>query len=154
MHFFKGYRYILLFWFLLFLFNSTLFSQEKNHQNEKLLVYLNGFPDLQYLNDQIEFVQFVDQVDLALIVNNADRTKINNEPVGDSIARLTSLGWHKLKVKRNVQMGTIECFIDDMENPILSAVDNTFKFGKIGIGSFDDTGAFSEIKLWGNMEQQ
>lgn len=83
------------------------------------------------------------------IVNNADRVKINTEPVGQSIARLTGYGWYKLKVKRDVKSGTIECFVDDMTEPVLTAVDTNFRSGRIGIGSFDDTGAFREVKLWG-----
>jgi len=40
--------------------------------------------------------------------------------------------------------------IDDMEKPTMTAHDKTFKSGRIGIGTFDDTADFAEVKLWGN----
>jgi len=85
------------------------------------------------------------------IVNNADRTKINLEAPGSSSAKLTGYNWHHLKISRNVDTGEIKAYIDDFERPILTAVDTTFRSGKIGVGSFDDTGAFTELKLWGDI---
>ncbi|MBN1998736.1 T9SS type A sorting domain-containing protein [candidate division KSB1 bacterium] len=85
------------------------------------------------------------------IVNNADREKINNEPAGSSTPRMTDDEWHLLKIKRDIESGTIEGFIDDMENPILTARDKTFLCGRVGVGSFDDTGWFKDIKLYGNL---
>ncbi len=85
------------------------------------------------------------------IVNNADRAKINTEPAGESKALLKEIKWYTLTVKRNVEAGTIEAFVDG--ELVLTAVDTTFTSGKIGIGSFDDTGAFKEVKLWGELVQ-
>ena len=45
----------------------------------------------------------------------------------------------------------IEGYFDDMETPIMTAHDKTFTWGQIGIGSFDDTARYSEVKLWGNV---
>jgi hypothetical protein len=86
------------------------------------------------------------------IVNNADRKKINIEPAGSSVARFTGDGWYKLKVRRSLESGLIECFIEDMTKPIVTVIDTTFKYGRVGIGSFDDTGAFDDIKLWGQIK--
>jgi hypothetical protein len=36
-----------------------------------------------------------------------------------------------------------------MEKPVKSAVDKTFTWGQIGIGSFDDMGYFDDIELRG-----
>lgn len=83
------------------------------------------------------------------IVNNADRTKINIEPPGKSKALLKEIKWYTLKVKRDLSTGTITAFVDGEK--VLSAIDSTFASGKIGIGSFDDIGAFAEIKLWGEL---
>lgn len=83
------------------------------------------------------------------IVNNADRTKINTEPAGESKALLKEIKWYTLTVKRDVDKGTIEAFVDG--ELVLTAVDSTFKSGKIGVGSFDDTGAFKDVKLWGEL---
>ena len=85
------------------------------------------------------------------IVNNADRLPITNELPGTSIARLNDYNWHTLKIIRNVESGIIEAYIDSLETPILTAMDTTFRYGKIGIGSFDDFGDFAEVKLYGEL---
>ena len=57
--------------------------------------------------------------------------------------------WHTVRLVRDVDEGTIEVFFDDGAEPIMTAVDHSFKWGKLGVGSFDDTGQFDEIRLWG-----
>jgi len=83
------------------------------------------------------------------LVNGADRAKINSEPPGKSTFRLTDKNWHSFKVTCDAESGRIEAFVDDMETPILTAVDKTLGHGLVGIGSFDDTGSFDDIKLRG-----
>lgn len=83
------------------------------------------------------------------LVNGADRIKINSEPPGKSIFRLTDTKWHSFKVTCDAETGRIEAFIDDMDRPILTAVDKTLTHGLVGLGSFDDSGCFDDIKLWG-----
>ena len=60
-----------------------------------------------------------------------------------------STGWHRVRIRRELDSGKIEVFFDDMETPVMSTVDKTFGAGKIGIGSFDDTGDFDSLRLWG-----
>jgi hypothetical protein len=36
-----------------------------------------------------------------------------------------------------------------MTKPILTAVDKSFTSGRIGVGSFDDTGRFDDLRLLG-----
>ena len=43
----------------------------------------------------------------------------------------------------------IKVYFDDMSAPIMEAEDRHFDFGKIGFGSFDDTGRVDNIKVWG-----
>jgi hypothetical protein len=57
--------------------------------------------------------------------------------------------WHKLKIIRNSANGDIGVWFDDMKTPILAASDTTFTWGKIGLGSFDDTGKFRQVKISG-----
>jgi len=57
--------------------------------------------------------------------------------------------WHRVRVKREVASGKIEVYFDNMVRPIMSARDKTFLHGRIGVGSFDDTGNFTEIRLRG-----
>ena len=82
------------------------------------------------------------------LVNGSDRVKVNLEPEGKSIFRLTDKGWHDFKVVREAG-GRIAAYLDDMATPILTARDTTLGRGKVGVGSFDDTGAFDDIRLRG-----
>ena len=80
------------------------------------------------------------------IVNNAARTLITAEttegtPWDDQ--------WHNVRVTRNVEAGEIKIYFDDMETPVMTAVDKTFAFGRIGLGSFDDTADFDDVQLHG-----
>ncbi len=57
--------------------------------------------------------------------------------------------WHTVRLVRNVEEGSIEIFFDNGPEPIMTAVDKRFAWGRIGVGSFDDTGQFDDVKLWG-----
>jgi hypothetical protein len=57
--------------------------------------------------------------------------------------------WHTVRLVRDVEEGTIEVFFDDGTEPIMNAVDHRFEWGRVGVGSFDDTGQFDDVKLWG-----
>lgn len=84
------------------------------------------------------------------LVNGKDRVKINREPTGRSIYRLTDLKFHDFKVTHDTATGEIKAYLDDLATPILTAADKTLGHGLVGVGSFDDTGSFADIKLWGN----
>lgn len=77
---------------------------------------------------------------------------VNGEP-RVSIAKERTEGtkwddnWHSVRLVRNVETGTIEVFFDDHTKPIMTAVDHHFKSGKIGVGSFDDTGRYDNIRI-------
>lgn len=57
--------------------------------------------------------------------------------------------WHTVRLVRDVHKGTIEVFLDDTSAPIMTAVDKRFTSGTIGVGSFDDTGRFDDVRLRG-----
>lgn len=80
------------------------------------------------------------------LVNDEPRVSIAQERTeGTDWSR----GWHRARIKRDVTRGTIEVYFDDMQKPIMKTTDKTFLRGRIGIGSFDDTGNFDAIRLWG-----
>jgi hypothetical protein len=58
-------------------------------------------------------------------------------------------GYHLLRVVRDTASGKIEVFFDDMEKPVMVAEDSTFTWGRVGFGSFDDTGNVAAVRLWG-----
>lgn len=80
------------------------------------------------------------------IVNESDRTKISTK---------TTEGtdwddqWHHVRIVRDVESGSIEVFFDDMDEPVMTAKDKTFTWGRVGLGSFDDTGDWDEFELKG-----
>lgn len=81
------------------------------------------------------------------LVDGADRVKINLEPAGASTFRLTDLAWHAFKVTCDAGTGEIRAYLDDLATPILTARDLTLPRGLVGVGSFDDTGAFDDLVL-------
>lgn len=56
--------------------------------------------------------------------------------------------WHRVRLVRDLGKGTIEVYFDDMNQPIMTAKHDRFASGRIGVGSFDDTGQFDDIRLW------
>ena len=83
------------------------------------------------------------------LVNGADRVKINVEPAGLSVFRLTDQEWHTFKVTYDAETGSMSAFLDDMDTPILTAQGSVLGHGRAGIGSYDDTGYFDDIILRG-----
>ena len=56
--------------------------------------------------------------------------------------------WHRVRLERRSADGSIRVYWDDGAEPILSATDTTFAWGRVGFGSFDDTGRITEVRLW------
>jgi len=81
------------------------------------------------------------------LVNDAPRT---------NIATRTTAGvnwgtnvWHRVRLERTLADGAIRVFFDDLTQPIMVAADTHFDHGRIGFGSFDDTGKVANIRIWG-----
>ena len=86
-----------------------------------------------------------DHANQIFIVNDKPRTKISTKttagiPWNDD--------WHHARIVRDADSGSIEVFYDDMKTPVMTASDATFGTGQVGVGSFDDTGNFDEIKVF------
>ncbi|MGC8737456.1 MAG: hypothetical protein ACP5UA_02270 [Candidatus Hydrogenedens sp.] len=79
------------------------------------------------------------------LVNNKPRVSIAKE-------RTKGVDWtqdfHQITIVRDTKSGKIEVYFDNMEKPIMVTEDKTFVKGKIGLGSFDDTGCFDNLKIW------
>ncbi len=61
--------------------------------------------------------------------------------------------YHTVRLVRNSKTGLIQVFFDDLSKPIMEAKDTTFKSGRIGVGTFDDTGNIAKIHVWGKKEK-
>jgi len=83
------------------------------------------------------------------LVNDAARVSIAQE-------RTNGAKWddayHKVRIVRDIDSGKIEVYFDDMDSPIMETVDKTFTMGVVGVGSFDDTAHFDDIRLWADAE--
>lgn len=87
-----------------------------------------------------------DHANQIFIVNGEPRAKISTKttdgtPWDDA--------WHHVRIIRDIESGKIEVFYDDMENPAMIAEDKHFLSGPIGLGSFDDTTAWDDVRLYG-----
>lgn len=121
-------------------------STKKDYPHRDLCLFF-GFNDPSHFY----YVHFGkrtdDHANQIFIVNEEPRTKISTK---------TTAGtdwddeWHHARIVRDVDSGKIEVFFDDMQKPIMTATDKTFRSGRVGIGSFDDTGRFDNVYLFGD----
>jgi hypothetical protein len=86
-----------------------------------------------------------DHANSIFLVNGAPRVSIAKERTSGT--KWTS-DYHRIRIVRDAENGRIEVFFDDMDTPIMMAEDKTFTSGTIGLGSFDDTGNFDDIRVW------
>lgn len=78
------------------------------------------------------------------LVDGAPRRRIAGtaaEPV------LPDQNWHTVRIRRDVKTGSIEVFVDQETQARFSVVDRTFTCGQVGLGSFDETGDFTDVRL-------
>ena len=88
-----------------------------------------------------------DHANNIFLVNDEPRIKISAKTnAGNSWGAKES--WHKVRIERSIQKGSIKVYFDDSSTPIMEAEDHHFKIGMIGLGSFDDTGRFDNLKVW------
>lgn len=80
------------------------------------------------------------------LVNDEDRKNISTNTTSGI---KWGSDWHRVKVVRRVDTGEINVYFDDLDTPIMKAVDKHFPAGFIGFGSFDDTGQVDNIRLKG-----
>jgi len=87
-----------------------------------------------------------DHANQIFIVNGKPRSKIS---ITTTAGTNWDDKWHHARVVRKVDSGKIDIYFDDMTKPVMTAVDKTFKWGKVGIGSFDDPGNYDQIRVYG-----
>ncbi|MBL8798611.1 MAG: hypothetical protein JNM56_32240 [Planctomycetia bacterium] len=87
-----------------------------------------------------------DHANQIFIVNNEPRKKISTKTTDGTN---WDDAWHHIRIVRKVGDGTIEVYYDDLKTPVMTATDKTFTWGRVGVGSFDDTGNWTDIKLRG-----
>ena len=88
-----------------------------------------------------------DHANNIFLVNDEPRTKISTKTTAGTDWGETN-SWHTVRIERNATEGAIRIYFDDMNTPIMEASDTHFNKGRIGFGSFDDTGQFDNVKIW------
>jgi GNAT superfamily N-acetyltransferase len=103
-----------------FVLDVKLQSTVRDYDHRSLCLFF-GFQDPAHLY----YVHFGkktdDHANQIFIVNNADRLKISTETTPGT--NWTD-GWHHARIVRKVETGTIEVYFDDMEKPVMKAVDD------------------------------
>lgn len=87
-----------------------------------------------------------DRANQIFIVNGADRKKISTKTTPGT--NWTD-DWHQVRVVHSTADGKIAVFFDDMKTPVMEATDKTFTWGRVGVGSFDDTGEWDDVTVRG-----
>ena len=81
------------------------------------------------------------------LVNRADRKPITSYRTPGTPWKPDT--WHQIRIVRNAENGDIAVWFDNKPEPVLAARDLTWTWGKIGLGSFDDTGRFRNVRIRG-----
>jgi hypothetical protein len=55
--------------------------------------------------------------------------------------------WYHVKVEWDGGSGEVQGFVDGQAIPALHAVDLSLSEGRVGIGSFDETGDFKDVRV-------
>ncbi len=81
---------------------------------------------------------------------------VNGEPrISIAETRTEGTKWddnyHIVRVVRDAKSGAIKVFFDDLEKPVMTATNKTFMWGRLGVGSFDDTGNFDNVRICGTV---
>ena len=79
------------------------------------------------------------------LVNDAPRTNLI-APLEQGIDWGRDV-WHHVRVERRIADGTVKVFWDHDAEPVLVAEDRTLDWGRVGFGSFDDSGLVRNIVL-------
>jgi hypothetical protein len=80
------------------------------------------------------------------LVNDADRKRLDT-PTG--VPQLKDKAWHHVKLERDPESGRLAVFVDGATRPALEARDTMLRSGRVGLGSFDETGQFKNVVVTG-----
>ena len=86
-----------------------------------------------------------DHANQIFIVNEKPRTKISTKTTAGTP---WTDEWHDVRLTRDIDSGEIALYFDDMQTPVMTATDKTFGVGRVGFGSFDDTGNFDDVRIY------
>lgn len=77
-------------------------------------------------------------------VYGGDRVRISPE---QGPCALPTAGWHKVRVVYDSATGLVETWVDGQLNPSLRGADLSLGAGRVGLGSFFNTGGFRRFRM-------
>jgi hypothetical protein len=81
-------------------------------------------------------------------VYGGDRVRISSPKGPGSLPSATE--WYKVQLKYDGTTGVVNVLVNGQEFPSLKGVDLSLGAGKVGIGSFFETGSFRNVKITGS----
>ncbi len=129
-----------------FILDVRLQSTEADYGHRSLCLFF-GYQDDSHLYYVHFGKKMDDHANQIFIVNDSDRKKISTKTTPGTD---WNDEWHHARVIRDTESGKIDVYFDDMQTPVMTAVDKTFTTGRVGVGSFDDKGQFDHIAVYGN----
>ena len=119
----------------------------RNRKNSLIFIY--AYRDKDHFN----YAHLSDDTGSTTDVHNGifhvyggDRVRISST-VGP--ATLTEEKWYKVRLVYDGRSGKVEVFVNGQTSPSLRAFDLSLSAGKVGLGSFFDTGQFRNVKIEG-----
>jgi len=128
-----------------FVLETKMLSTIKDYNHRDLCLFF-GYQDPAHFYYVHLGKKTDDHANQIFIVDGSDRKKIS---IKTTPGTNWTDSWHKARIKRNVSTGSIEVFFDDMNEPIMTATNKNFTHGKVGVGTFDDTGDWADFKIFG-----
>lgn len=129
-----------------FIMEVNLAQSGKEYGHRDLCLFFNVKDPTNYYYVHIA-TKADDHANNIFLVNDEPRVKIATKTTTGTDWGVTN-SWHTARIERNATTGIIRIYFDNMDTPIMEATDTHFNMGRIGFGSFDDTGQFDNIKVW------
>ena len=125
---------------------SFTFQARVRRAQSSLLMVFNYVDTLHfyYAHLSVDPGAKVDVHNGIFIVDGGPRHRITGM---DAAPVLPDKDWHKIRIQRDIQSGSIEVFVDADSSPRFSVIDSSFNCGQVGLGSFDETGDFADVRL-------
>lgn len=80
-------------------------------------------------------------------VYGGERVRISSDEGPAAFA--ASGRWYHVRLAFDGPSGTVQVYVDGQPVPALHAVDLSLRAGRVGLGSFDETGEFKNVKISG-----
>ncbi|MCS7025563.1 MAG: hypothetical protein NZV14_12255 [Bryobacteraceae bacterium] len=119
----------------------------RDRRNSVILVYAWRDPEhFNYAHLSVDAAKDVPVHNGIFHVYGGDRVRISSEEGPPALRDET---WHQVKLTYDAGTGRVDVWVDGKTSPSFRAVDMSLGPGKVGLGSFFDTGKFRSFRLEG-----